>query len=170
MADLAEVLQTEHLAIRHIKKAFEREVAIAEFQDFDRYLKDCHIEIEEKLLFPILKASDWEDSGEFNATADRIVKDHRLIGTLSDNLMRWYNEGDLHLFSERFQLYFRLLLDHNNSEEELIFPRWAFLPEESLEEAMIEARNIIESYGKTSYLELTGLSSKAYEYIFRKKS
>lgn len=165
MADLAEILQMEHLAIRHLKNAFDREFDMEHFQEFGLYLKECHIEIEEKLLFPVLQAYGWDDSTEFNATANRILSDHRLIGTLSDNLLKWYNAGDRDLFARRLPLFFRLLLDHNNSEEENVFPRWLLLPALDLKNAKIEAVNTIESYGKTRYLKITGMSEKSYEYF-----
>lgn len=168
MADLAEILQIEHLVIRHLRRTFEQEFDIEDFQNFTFYLRDCHIEIEERLLFPLLQAYDWEDSIEFNSISDRILKDHKLIGKLSDNLLKWHNNGDTVHFKEKMPLYFRLLLEHNNKEEEIIFPRWLVLPKEELERAKIEAKSTIESFGKLQYFKITGLTERSYEHFFGK--
>lgn len=167
MADLAEILMTEHLAIRHLRKSFTVTEDIDLFRDFHLYVKECHIEIEEKLLFPVLEAHNWEDSDEFSFKAEQIKADHRLLETLSENLLKWHEKGSTITFGQRFPLYFKLLVEHNSREEDYVFPRWAGITEDELKGTVKEAENIIKSFGKTEYLNITGMSEKAFEYIFR---
>lgn len=167
MADLAEILLVEHLAIRHISKTFTNPKDLEPFVEFHTYLKECHIEIEEKLLFPLLEAHYWDDSGEFNAKANRILADHRLIDTLSRNIINWHSSGDLELVTDRYPLYFKLLHDHNKREEESVFPRWSDLPQDEIKDTVKEAKSIIESFGTGKYLEMTGLTEHGFYYLFR---
>lgn len=168
MADLAEILIVEHLSIRHIREVLLPGVDFDAFLEFDRYLRECHIEIEEKLLFPLLKEHVWPDNREFSDNADRIMADHRLLRKLSSNLIEWHESGDLQLFKERFPLYFRLLLDHNEKEETSVFPRWAKL--EPAETGMVasELESVVESFGVKDYLKITKLTPDGFRYLFHK--
>lgn len=168
MADLAELLSVEHIAIRHIRRSLENGDSVETFGEFHRYLKECHVEIEEKILFPILKAYVWTDSQEFVSKADRILADHKLIDTLHANLIKWYTSGDLETYHERLPLYFKLLLEHNEREEEIVFPRWDRLPADEIIGTVREAENIIESFGMKKYMEMVGLREPGYRYLFRK--
>lgn len=168
MAELSEILMIEHLAIRHISTGMSVENGEQKFSGFHHYLLECHIPIEEKILFPMLEAQPWEDSKSFNANARRIMADHKLIDTLSGNIVKWYDEGNFETLGSRFPMYFRLLLEHNGKEEETVFPRWGNLPREELESARKEAENIVLSFGKKAYLGVTGMTEHSFNYFFRK--
>lgn len=166
MADLAEILSVEHMAIRHIRKSFYLLDDIGPFREFHSYLKESHIVLEEKILVPVLKMVDMPDSGEFRARVDRIMADHRLIQALSENLVKWHEDGDIELFRQRLPLYFRLLSDHNDSEEQAIFPRWREIGRRQAADTIREAASVVESFGMKRYMEVTGISEATYRYLF----
>ena len=164
MADIVEILMIEHLAIRHISRC--RKPGDTDFYEFNAYLKNCHIEIEEKIVFPLILSYARDNSGASFPKIEQIRADHKLIETLAVNLAKWKESGNTDLYEERLPLYFRLLVEHNRSEDEAVFPFW---PEANNRDAKIsasEALGIIETFGKDRYLGITGLSGKAIDYLF----
>ncbi len=167
MADLAEILTLEHLAIRHIRKESAHWGAFDQMYEFHRFLKECHIEVEEKIFFPVLKESSWKDSKEFFSQIDMIIADHKLINTLFQNLAKWNNDGNRQLYAERLPLYFKILEEHNDKEENLIFPRWAQVPPDAIRNTVKEALNVEESFGIDRYLSTVGMTKSGFSYTFR---
>ncbi len=165
MADLVEILSVEHLAIRHLVGNF-RLSRFEELVRFDDYLVQSHIEIEEKILFPRLKRYEWDDGPSYTREVDRIAADHKLLNTLFSNIVSWHDEGKDELASKRLQLYFRLLQEHNDSEEKLIFPRWKSISSDERDEALEGAFKIIESRGIEQYLETVKFSENSFSYFF----
>ncbi len=167
MADLAEILMIEHMAIRHIRNKVERKPDYQMLDEFHDYLKRCHIEIEEKILFPILLDNPSESDPGFKEEAKRIMADHKLIQALFENLARWSERQDIANFKSRFPLYFRLLQEHNDKEDASVFPHWKSIGVRELKSAKLEASSVIESFGRKRYLEVTGLSEDSYAYIIK---
>lgn len=165
MADLAEILMIDHMAVRFLKETIEKNASVEELPLFHDYLKNCHIELEEKILFPMVKTVDTEDK-TFYAKVDQIKADHKLIETLYLNILKWKEGGNLDLVNERFPLFFRILIDHNLSEDEIVFPTWKSVSIDLLKQSKIDAINVVESFGVKNYLNMTGLSEKAYRYLF----
>ena len=52
--DVVEVLMTEHTAIRNTSGNLIIDSDSNDFQLFVEYLKNCHIEIEEKIFVPVM--------------------------------------------------------------------------------------------------------------------
>lgn len=167
MADLVEILVGEHLAIKRVKLECEAERNIGKFKDFHEYLIECHVQVEENVVFPLLSDYGWEDSDEFVKRIERIAADHRLIEKLGSNLIEWEKEGNMQLFNQRFPMYFQLLLDHNASEEDSIFNRWTEIDVKETESARKEAIGIISNFGIERYSSVTGLRKSSLDYIFR---
>ena len=166
MADLAEILMIEHMAIRHLRKNVENSPNYLILENFHDYLKRCHIEIEEKILFPMLLDNPSEETPGFKDEARRIMADHKLIQALFENLAKWFERQELTNFNSRFPLYFRLLQEHNDKEDASVFPHWNSLSGKELKNGKEEASGIIESFGRKRYLEITGLSEGSYSYLF----
>lgn len=167
MADLAEILMIEHLAIKKskwiVEKPYENEASV----NFHSYVKECHIEVEEKVCFPIMEAYAFPDSEQFNQRVERIKADHKLIDTLAANLIKWNDQGNESLVAERVPLFYRLLVDHNASEETDLFPRWDKIQSAEAKSSVKDALSIIESFGVKEYLKATRLKESALNYIFR---
>lgn len=163
MADLSELLMSEHSAIRVIRyfDALGRGDFLFEFTD---YLDNCHVQVEERAYFPAITDHDWEDRASFESAVNRIKADHRLIRTLGDNLKKWRSNGD-GLFSVRLPLYYRTVTEHNLSEEVSVFPRWPRLSEDVRLRAIREGREIIASFGFERYYRQTGISAEFLRYI-----
>ncbi len=164
MADIVEILMLEHLAIRNISRCRKPEEAT--FYEFNAYLKNCHIEIEEKIVFPLILSYARDNAQASFPRIEQIRADHRLIETLADNLAKWKESGNMQLYEERLPLYFRLLVEHNRSEDEIVFPLWSSADHRDAKIGASEALNIIETFGKDRYLSITGLSGKAMDYLF----
>jgi len=167
MADLAEILIVEHLAIKNSRWILEKPYDSEAFMQFRSYVKSCHIEIEEKICFPILEAHSFPDSTKFKERAERIKADHKLIDTLALNIIRWGEEENMELVAERIPLFFRLLVDHNASEETDLFPRWDNMDPGEIKASMGDALSIIGSFGEKEYMMAVGLNEKSFHYLFR---
>lgn len=167
MSDLAEILMIEHMAIRHIRRSLENKPDYQSLETFHGYLEMCHIEVEEKVLFPLLLNNAEETLPGFRDEAVRIMADHKLIKALFGNLAKWFESGDLQNFETRYPLYFRLLQEHNDKEDSAVFPHWADIGEQDMRAAKKDAASIIDSFGRKQYLEITGLTADSFSYIFR---
>ena len=168
MADLAEILMVDHLAIRNLSRELNGRPDNFELAGFHEYLMSCHVEIEEKIVFPVLKGGTWDDSMDFNSAVDRIRADHKLIDALAKNLIKWHQDGNVEMYSLRFPLYFKLLLDHNGNEDSDLFRRWERLDATEVRDAKKDAESIIDSFGRRKYLEIVGYTDAAFTYMFRR--
>ncbi len=166
MSDLAEILMVEHVAIRHIRKAMENKPDCQFLESFHDYLKMCHIEVEEKIVFPLILNSPSQSDADFRDTANRIMADHKLIQTLFENLTKWEQSQDSVHFNSRYPLYFRLLQEHNDKEDAIVFPHWSSLDTGEIIRAKKEAASIIDTFGKKQYIEITGLTESSFTYLF----
>lgn len=167
MTDLAEILIMEHLAIRNSRWVVDKPYDSEAFTRFHSYVRTCHIEVEEKICFPILESYSFPDAKQFRERAERIKADHKLIDTLALNIIRWGESGNVHLISERIPLFFRLLVDHNASEETDLFPRWNSIDSLEMKSSVGDARSIIESFGVKEYMTAVGINESAFSYLFR---
>ncbi|CAC11184.1 hypothetical protein [Thermoplasma acidophilum] len=165
MTDLSELLMVEHSAIRILSRVVYGKESLEAFEDFNEYLVKDHVEVEEKILFPVIVDFDWEDRKGFEQTVNRIKADHKLIETLAENMLKWKRSGNDDLYNLRMPLFYKTLTDHNLSEEDQIFPRWKKLEAETRENALKEAMDIILDTGLDRYSRNTGISREFLAYI-----
>ena len=164
MNDLAELLMIEHSAIRHISKY----ININNEDDllgFHEYLKSVHIELEEKVLFPVLISNLDLDSKDLVSLIDQLKVDHKSIDDLAKEISTLWEKEDNGTATDKTKLYFRLLKDHNNSEDSSVFLLWNNVGEKEKATAMKEAGNIIDSFWRKLYIDLMGLPPDAYHYL-----
>ncbi len=92
---------------------------------------------------------------------DRISADHKLIETLGNNIVKWINGNDEDMLKRRIPVYWKILSEHNMSEEKTIFYRL----NDSLEsiDGILES---ITSFGIDEYIKITGISSPMLEMYF----
>ncbi|MEM0155650.1 MAG: hemerythrin domain-containing protein [Thermoplasmataceae archaeon] len=157
----------EHTAIRKAKWMLESPYDQEKFSNFLDYLERCHIEIEEKVCFPVLETFPFADSADFSGRVRRIKADHKLLATLGNNITKWANSGNIELAEMRLPLFYRTLVDHNLSEDNELFPRWIDIGKEDLNSTMREALSIISTFSTEEYLKVTGLNEEMFRYIFR---
>ena len=165
--DVVEVLMTEHTAIRNISGNLMIDSDSSDFQLFVEYLKKCHIEIEEKVFVPVMKQVYNGENADLIKNIDRIMADHKLLETLATNIIKWKNEENSEILKNRVPMFFRLLQDHNNSEEDSLFAYWKNIESEVKKNTVTEVGNIIESFGLNAYSGVTGISRDFFSYVFR---
>ena len=165
--DVVEVLMTEHTAIRNTSGNLIIDSDSNDFQLFVEYLKNCHIEIEEKIFVPVMKQVYSGENADLIKNIDRIMADHRLLETLTTNIIKWKNEDNSEILKTRVPMFFRLLQDHNNSEEDSLFTHWKNIERDIKKNTVTEVGNIIESFGLDSYSRVTGISRDFFSYVFR---
>ncbi len=164
MSDLVELLMIEHSAIRHISKYISFNGG-DDLSGFHEYLKKVHIELEERIVFPLLISSNDRGDKDLPTTIDQLKEDHKSIDNLAENISTLWAKEDKDTAINKTKLYFRLLKDHNNSEDGSIFLLWKRVGEKEMAAAMKEARNIINSFGSELYVDLIALSPAAYTYL-----
>jgi hemerythrin superfamily protein len=164
MSDLVELLMVEHSAIRHISKYISFNGG-DDLSGFHEYLKNVHIELEEKIVFPLLMSTNDGRDKDLLTTIDQLKVDHKSIDDLAENISGLWAKEDKNTAIDKTKLYFRLLKDHNNSEDGSIFLLWKNVDGREMATAMKEARNIIDSFGRELYIDLMALSPSAYSYL-----
>jgi hemerythrin superfamily protein len=165
MASLVEILTVEHMSIRTmevIRGSFDYDSFVA----FRSYLKECHIEIEEKICFPILETFQFPDAKAFSSKVERIKADHKLIDTLAVNIIRWTEDGKTEMLETRLPLFYKLLTEHNTKEENDLFPRWDLMDSEMLKSSSSDAMSIIDSFGRKEYMKIIGFNESSLSYFF----
>ncbi len=161
--DLSEFLMMEHSDIRiMVNTGFLNE--INNFKSFSDFLIVDHINIEEKIYFPVIIDNDWEDKQEFQKIVERVKNDHKLLETLAKNLISWKENGNENLFNLRLPLFYKTLKDHNNYEEDHIFSRWISLENSTRQDAMDDALLIVQELDD-KYMVFSGISSNFRQYI-----
>ncbi len=164
MADAVEILMMEHQSIRHISKYLKQD-SLTDFSEFHDYLRSVHIEIEEKIVFPVIYESIPESRPDVRREIDQIKADHKLIQTLAGNIVKWMEDQNTELVHERFPLYFRLLKEHNLNEDRLVFPWWKGIDGERIRTARREIASIIDAFGRERYLNIQEISPEQFDYI-----
>ena len=168
MASLVEILTVEHLSISRmdvIRGSFDHDSFVA----FRSYLKECHIEIEEKICFPILETFPFPDRKVFSSNVERIKADHKLIYTLAVNIIRWSEDEKTEMLETRLPLFYKLLTEHNTKEENDLFPRWDSIDSQVLKSSSKDAISIIDSFGRKEYMRIIGFNDSSLSYFFGTK-
>jgi hemerythrin superfamily protein len=159
--DAVELLMVEHSGIRIIAEHNILQKSSSELIDFNKFLLNIHVNIEETVVFPLIEAND-------NTTAKLInsfISDHKLIEKLFSNLSKWKLSEDP-LFEKRLPLFYKTLTEHNSNEENLLFPQWKNMDQEQQNTAVKNAHEIILSSDIENYVKETGISKKMMDYIF----
>ncbi len=154
--DSISVLLFEHSVIRNLSRN-PIEHWYTRFSDFNDFVINCHARHEDEIVFPRL-IDAYEDE-DFRKTVRRVSADHKLIATLGSNILNWLSRGDHELLRMRIPLYFKVLLEHNSSEEQLLFKRWK-------PEMGSSFRRIILEFGVSKYMEITGASKEMIESYY----
>ena len=161
LMDTVELLMVEHSGIRIIAYNNILQKGSAELIDFNKFLLNIHVNIEETVVFPLLKENDSSTSKLIST----LIADHKLIETLFNNLYKW-KLSENPLFNVRLPLFYKTLTEHNSNEEILLFSRWKNINLEQQGIAMKNAHEIILSNDVENYAKETGISKEMMDYIF----
>lgn len=160
--DLAELLMFEHAVIRIKSELIGSDNS--SFGEMNRFVLKWHANIEDEIFFPTLR-EQFSENNELVSDVKRIGADHKLIQTLGENLEKWKSEGKEERFRERLDLYVKLLREHNDLEEEALFPYWKILPDE------VKAKTMEKTVGAFNpgilgwYCAYTGISERFVDYL-----
>ncbi len=155
------MLMVEHSGIRIVAENNLLQNTDAELIDFNKFLLNIHVKIEESIVFPLLK----ENNKDMTIPIDRLTADHKLIETLFNNLYKW-KISENPLFELRLPLFYKTLTEHNSLEERSIFPLWKNIDKEEKIISMKNAHEIIDSNDVDNYIKQTGVSKEMLKYIF----
>jgi hemerythrin superfamily protein len=152
----------EHAVLR-TQFRLGRETNFNSIYDLEEFIRTCHAKIEDEVVFPKLRDSLQQTLQE-KVTKDlsRLEADHRLIDKIGDQIKIRTVEGNRESLEKRILLYINTVESHNSGEELLIFPHWN-VPDTEEQEAKSRAWKIIENFGLSRYLALTGFSEKLSE-------
>jgi len=156
--ELSELLMMEHAALRTRLNELLQTQSIELFQKVNRFVLECHAKIEDEVFFPLLHFD-----AQISQNLRKLEADHKLISTLSSNMIEWIKEGKRELFQRRIETYAKTVLEHNLQEEKLVFPYWKRVSKNDAKEALEKAKKIIEKFGKREYLEFTGISKNFFD-------
>ncbi len=166
MKNILEMLRAEHIALKQrVSNATSYEV-YESFSEIKEFLFKVHIMTEDLILFPRLLAYRRmpEDLVE---KVRRMSADHRLLERLADNLVDWRIHGKEKLFTERSQLFFDTLIQHNNKEDLQIFSREEVSDYPESFEADLEVWEIVKKYGVQKYEEFVKVSDDFLANVLR---
>lgn len=167
--DAVELLMIEHLQCKSVAELQMTHSDFEKFRNFHSFLKNVHIEVEEKVVFPDLVAPLWDDSKIFSENVRKIAADHKLLDTLARNMIKWNEDGKQELYLERLPLYFKLLVDHNGREESDLFIRWKDVDKGVYRDASKEIYNIIDNFGLEKYRVAMNLTESALTYFLNQR-
>jgi len=167
--NVIELLMTEHASLR-LHFQYARKTAnwdsIYEVEDF---VSNCHAKTEDELVFPKLEKEFLRSSDkETLKILSRLEADHKLIGTIGDQIKLKTTQGDTESLRKRILLYANTVESHNSSEEALIFRYWPKLgsaTNEGQEPILEQVRRIIQDYGMNRYFQITGISQELYNSV-----
>jgi Uncharacterized conserved protein len=166
--DAVELLMIEHMQCKSVRETQLDHPDFEKFQKFHTFLKNVHIEVEEKVVFPDLVEPLWDDSKSFSETVRRTASDHKLLDTLAKNMIKWNESEQQERYLERLPLYYKLLVEHNEKEESDLFVRWKNVDKRVYTEASREILNIIEDFGIEKYRMTMNLTESAFAYFLNK--
>lgn len=148
-----DLLLFEHSIIRiRANEALLATPSMESFKDLHELVVNLHAKVEDEVVFPAVIEENESDQ-EFVKYVKRISADHRLIETLGNNIVEWYEQGNAEMLNRRVPLYFKVLTDHNMNEERDIFHRLRT----NLGD---RGRKFIVEFGVERYSRITGISAE----------
>ena len=162
--NIIDQLMIEHASLR-IQFKFAREINSDRIFEIEDFVRNCHAKIEDEAVFPRLgELFDAKDEKDAKLTLSRLQADHKMIGTIGDQLKQWTIQGDLETLKKRMILYINTVELHNNTEELSIFPSWDFNEHEE-KDASAKYRKIIHDFGLDKYFGVTGFSERLLDRV-----
>jgi len=149
---IIEILTNDHIAIRLLDRCFINIIDLDSFKSLHSFIIELHAKIEDEYLFPIYIKYFKEDEVEY--LVKRIAADHLLLKKLGSKVIKYGEECEEDLFKNRVNRYMQILIDHNKSEEGLLFPLWKNIDEELRREADEKSLNLVNKYGYGKYTSI----------------
>lgn len=157
MRNIIEMLKVEHLAIKKYINNITPQNRYDTFIGIKDFIFNVHAMIEDMVFFPRMMAY-LRMPEDLTETIRRISSDHKLLETLSENLLKWKSEGREELIDSRLDLFFETLVEHCEREEMDVFGREEVFEYPESYEVNSEAWEIVRRYGVARYESYVGVS------------
>jgi hemerythrin superfamily protein len=158
--NLIELLMVEHVSLR-LHFQFARKSSWDSIYEIEEFVRNCHARVEDEVVFPKIKELlNAPDKEGLLKIISRLEADHKLIGTIGEQIRQRTAEGDYEVLQKRILLYATTVESHNSNEESLIFPYWNPRDAETNTIVRNQAMKIISEFGLNRYLQTTGISEK----------
>ena len=151
--NIIEILETDHIAIRLLDRCIRDEMDVESFKSFHDFVVNLHAKIEDDILFPSLKEA-YKDNEDIVYLINRIHSDHLLLKKLGDKIIEYGEKGEESLYRKRLDRYMIILIDHNRSEEKLLFPLWKDVDPEIKSNADKMAQELVSKFGYGKYTSI----------------
>ncbi len=159
MLNTVDLLLFEHSVIRiRANEALLSMPSKELFKDIHDLVVNLHARVEDEVVLPAVIEENEKDQ-EFVKYVKRISADHKLIETLGNNIIEWYEQGNAEMLSRRVPLYFKVLTEHNMNEERDIFHRLRT-------NLGNRGKPYIAEFGVERYSRITGISSEIINVYF----
>lgn len=150
---IIEILETDHVAIRLLHRCVSQKMDVESFKSFHDFIIDLHARIEDEILFPILEKA-YSDSEDILYLIKRFYSDHLLLKKLGSKIIEYGETGQEALYNQRLERYMIILIDHNKSEERLLFPLWNKADKSLQEEADKKVADLVSKFGYGKYTSI----------------
>ena len=153
MNTILEILENDHIAIRLFSRCFGNKMDLESFKSFHEFIVEVHAKIEDDMLFPVIK-DQYKEDDDIRYLVERIASDHLLLSNLGKKIIEYGEKGETELFSRRLERYMLILIDHNKSEENLLFPLWKRIPENIRRDADKKASELVSKFGYGKFTKI----------------
>jgi len=155
MEDLVDNLISDHMAVRIWRECRLEDIDLSVFKSFHDFITNCHMKIEENILYPLFKDRINKDN-VFEKVINIFLDEHKLIRYLGSKIISL--ESDEEEFKRLLNLYLNIFLSHCSSEESILFPYWyKDISSDIRIKYSDEASKILVLYGYGKYTNIKNL-------------
>lgn len=163
MGDLIALLLVDHFAIGQFISSGSS-IKPAKLESIIHFKTQCHMEIEENVVFPVIESTLPEDKG-IHETIKKALSDHIMIRRAGKSLIDLMSSEENDSAMSKAADFLQMLARHDMHEDQNIFPSWFHVDTRRKLESLREARTIIEQYGYRYYQKATDLPEYMTRYF-----
>ena len=163
MGDLIGLLMLDHFAIRQ-GTGDVKAVNPVRVESIIHFKAQCHMELEENTVFPMIESSLPEDRS-IHEMIKKALSDHIMIRRLGKSLIDLMSTEESYVVLQKVESFFKILNEHDLHEDLKVFPAWFHVDAKKKMESHKEARSVIEQYGYRYYEKATGLPEYMVKYF-----
>jgi hemerythrin superfamily protein len=163
MGDLIGLLMLDHFAIRQ-GTGDVKAVNPVMVESIIHFTAQCHMELEENTVFPMIESSLPEDRS-IHEMIKKALSDHIMIRRLGKSLIDLMSTEESYVVLQKVESFFKILNEHDLHEDLKVFPAWFHVDSKKKMESHKEARSVIEQYGYRYYEKATGLPEYMVKYF-----
>ena len=159
--NIIELIMVEHASLRlHFR--FVREKSADTIFEVEDFVRNCHARVEDEIIFPSLRQMLGSNNEQLTRIISRLEADHKLIKKIGEQIKVSTVQDETEAMRKKILLYADTVESHNSSEETLIFQFWQ-ADEAKENESVMQAKSIIEEFGRERYFKMTGISERLFD-------